>query len=155
MGLTETLLHRWQEEHEATLRVLRALPEEHRNWRPHDLSTPLGELARHLVASQRGFLYRLLGREVPRLAMPPRLADLVGISEDFHREGVEALQNWTEAEWLEEVEFAGRRRRRLDAFLEMLGHESHHRGQLTVYLRLLEVPVPSTYGPTASMPQPP
>ena len=56
-----------------------------------------------------------------------------------------------EAWWLSEVPFFDVRRERVWVFWRRVLHTAHHRTQLTVYLRLLDRPVPATYGPTADV----
>jgi uncharacterized damage-inducible protein DinB len=53
--------------------------------------------------------------------------------------------------WLEKVNFFDTKRERIWVFWRRVLHSAHHRTQLTVYLRLLNKTVPSTYGPTADV----
>jgi uncharacterized damage-inducible protein DinB len=57
----------------------------------------------------------------------------------------------SEADWLTEAAFFGVQRQRIWIFWRRVLHSAHHRTQLTVYLRLLDRAVPSTYGPTADV----
>ena len=61
------------------------------------------------------------------------------------------LAGLSEAEWLENRDFFDVRRERIWIFWRRVLHSAHHRTQLTVYLRLLNNTVPSTYGPTADV----
>lgn len=150
-------------EHElaTTRRLLERVPDEHLDWRPHERSMSLGELATHvanLVRWQVGMVqldeYDFATAPLPMKAAENRDALL----RTFDR-NVEALraaleevddealrQPWT----LRSGEQVLQQRPRA-AMLRGLGisHIVHHRGQLSVYLRLLDVPLPPIYGPTA------
>lgn len=145
----------------ATRRVLDRVPQEHLDWTPHPKSTPLGKLAGHIVDTHRLLLTVMDTSELdfaanppPRVAtdsasgmlaafdeIAPRLtATIQGASE-------EALEETWTLRVGEQVFFTTPKVVTLRSF--GFSHIAHHRAQLTVYLRLLDVPVPSVYGPTA------
>lgn len=141
--------------------MLERVPAEHLDWQPHPKSMTLGRLAGH-VAELPSWLNRILdadefdlaaNRSQPFVAADPaallaffdeRLAagrTTLGLAPD------EALQQ----PWIFR---AGERVISQDSRYQMvrhwmLNHQIHHRGQLSVYLRLLDVPVPGMYGPSA------
>jgi uncharacterized damage-inducible protein DinB len=145
----------------ATRRVLERVPLDRAEWRPHARSMSLGQLAQH-VASLPGAIAKMADLETLDAATvdfrPPQAAsteELLATHDEgvaFARGYLEALseerggQPWTLTQG-DQVLFSVPR----IALLRMLAfnHVYHHRGQLTVYLRLLDVPVPSVYGPTA------
>lgn len=145
----------------ATRRVLERVPAEHLGWRPHPRSMSLGQLAHHVatipgniagLAAQDGFdaaqarfepeqaasCEALLAAHAASLAQAREL--LAGLDEE------RASETWRLTHGEREV-FAMPRL----AVLRTLAfnHLYHHRGQLTVYLRLLDVPVPVVYGRSA------
>lgn len=148
-------------EMQMTRRVLERVPSDKVQWKPHQKSFPLGHLAQ-LVARMPGWFPQML-KETEL-----NLANAVGYTfettetllDTFDRnvqEAHEALQRVTgdalDVMWSlkagPDMLFSMRRR---DVARQTLNHLIHHRGQLTVYLRLLDVPVPRIYGPTADEP---
>ena len=126
--------------HEAALtrRVLEAVPDHQWDWKPHDKSMSLRQLAGHL-ANLLGWIH---GMTIDEL-------DFAVAEKDFKLEGKEddfLLAPWTMRRG-EKVFMTMPRHEAIRSWL--IHHPVHHRGQLTVYLRLLDLPVPATYGPTA------
>jgi uncharacterized damage-inducible protein DinB len=159
MAIAQALLQELEQEAHATRRVLERVPDAHLDWRPHPKSYSLGQLALHIA--QVPGMVAALAMESP--ARPPefvqeraqRAADLVpALNESLGRAHatLSAASDETMSETWRLV--AGSRELLAMprvAFLRaiMLNHWYHHRGQLTVYLRQLNVPVPSVYGPSA------
>ena len=122
-------------------------------FRPHPRSNAVLDILKHQLLSERRFFAEFLGlpEPAPSAILPGeqtvdayslRLAELAAPRLDF-------LAGRDEAWWLEPVNFFDVQRQRIWIFWRRVLHSAHHRTQLTVYLRLLEKPVPSTYGPTA------
>ena len=144
-----------------TRRVLARVPEEHLAWRPHPKSLSLGQLAQH-VAAIPGAIARICAQDGMDAAgrsflpdPPPSAASLLPTLEGSVTHAKEFLAGLTE-------EAAGAPWRLTAGEREMLtvprislmrslalNHWYHHRGQLCVYLRLLDVPVPVVYGRSA------
>lgn len=149
----------FDQEMDATRRLLERVPTEKGEWKPHEKSFPLGHLAQ-LVSWMPDWIRNTLRERELDLAtaglsysFEPTEA-LVRRLDETARAARSALQEVTGeelgVEWSlrhgEHVVFAAPRR----AVVRMhLNHLIHHRGQLTVYLRLLDVPLPPIYGPTA------
>lgn len=150
-----------------TRRVLERVPEEHLGWKPHEKSMTLGALATHLanLPFWGTTTLRTDGLDIAATPLPPQppatsRAELLGFQEQRAAELREALGEADEARLGQEWTF----RRGEHVILRMprvavlrtmmISHMAHHRGQLSVYLRLLDVPVPSVYGPTADEPSP-
>ena len=124
-------------------------------FRPHPKSSSVGEIMQHQLLSERRFFGEFLGtQEVPPAqvlpgAMEPnayavRLVELA-------RPRLTYLAGQSSAWWYETVPFFDVRRERIWVFWRRVLHTSHHRTQLTVCQRLLELPVLPTYGPTADV----
>jgi uncharacterized damage-inducible protein DinB len=154
----DPILNELREEVPAVRRVLERIPGDKLGWKPHSKSRSLGELATH-VAQIPGMAERVANHDefTPNLAPVP-VGSIEEIREAFEcnvRLAEELLTNMTEQQALAEwrLVFKGKEVFRLPraAVLRkvMLNHLYHHRGQLSVYLRLLDVPVPMVYGPTA------
>ncbi|MEO8503597.1 MAG: DinB family protein [Acidobacteriota bacterium] len=148
----------------ATRRVLERVPDDRFDWQPHAKSMTMGQLAIHVARLPGRFALVLAmdGLEivppVPPPAPPPAIATSAALLEEFDR-GVAAAQAFLAG--LTEETASGPWRMthtgrevftlpRLAAFRRLLlNHTYHHRGQLTVYLRLLDVLVPAVYGRSA------
>lgn len=147
-----------------TRRLLARFPAEHAHWRPHPRSTSLAGLATHL-AWLPAFAELILGAPEVDAADVPVVPDaatapdaLLALHDTQVTAALCALatsdvalldEPWTLRHG-EHVLRTGRRGRVLRELL--VSHAAHHRGQLTVYYRLLGVPVPSVYGPSADEP---
>ncbi len=160
MTIAEGLLDELEQEAHTTRRVLERIPEAHLSWKPHPRSMSLGELALH-VATVPGNVAELVAqpvmREPPKFIQEPAktAAELVPALNDSVARARRALGPMDDgamsATWRMmdgERELMAMPRVAL-ARAVMLNHWYHHRGQLLVYLRLLDVPVPSVYGPSA------
>jgi uncharacterized damage-inducible protein DinB len=161
--MTLTQLFRSELEHEAktTRRHLERLPDEHFAWRPHVKSFTAGGLASHIVTCV-SLAETVLGSEEldvdPAAYQPYRAGSARELLEAFDRHvarGLELLAATNDeglaTPW--RLKFRGVlrfERPRAVVFRDFtLSHLVHHRGQFTVYLRLLDIPVPGSYGPTA------
>lgn len=150
-----------EQEAATTRRVLERIPADKLSWKPHPRSMPLGQLAMH-VATIPGGISRLA--QVDEFEVnPANFAPPVPESAEQILAALDASVK-TAQEYLGEVSESsalGTWRAKANgkevmclprvAMLRalMLNHWYHHRGQLSVYLRLLEVPVPTIYGPSA------
>ena len=160
MALIDGLLKELEEEAIATRRVLERVPDNQLAWRPHQKARTLGELALHVATVPGGvaeFVASPSPAQAPQFTDPsPRNAsDLIPALEESITKAKAALARLDDAAVLETWRlmqgdrelFAVPRMAMLRSV--MLNHWYHHRGQLTVYLRALDVPVPSIYGPSA------
>ena len=160
MKMIDGLLAELEQEAATTRRVLERIPQDHLSWRPHPKSMSLGQLALH-VATVPGNVAELAAMD--RIPEPPSFvqaeaattAELVPSLADSVARARRALGAFDDARmgatW--RLQSGGKDIMAMPrvAFVRavMLNHWYHHRGQLLVYLRLLNLPVPSVYGPTA------
>ncbi|MDH3734294.1 MAG: DinB family protein [Gemmatimonadota bacterium] len=143
-----------------TRRMLASVPDDRLDWQPHEKSWPIGGLARHISnlpmwATMVLVMDELdLSRPIPPSEPPSSIAEVLEIF-DRNRLGLEAAlgeatDEGLQAMWTlrkgEHVVMSAPRA----VVLRQAGisHMIHHRGQLSLYLRLLDVAVPETYGPT-------
>jgi uncharacterized damage-inducible protein DinB len=144
----------------ATRKTLERFPDGKGAWRPHEKSRPIGELAAH-VAQIAGLGIAILetdeldGAKRPPLPQLNSVAELLALFDPLAarlRQAVAAADLATlERPWTlrrGDRVFLSRPKRSLMRTM-MINHLIHHRAQLGVYYRLLGVPVPITYGPTA------
>lgn len=164
MGIGEPLAAELKQEAATTRRLLERVPEDKLDWKPHEKSMALGRLAGH-VAELTGLLRAVLGADELDFASgeykPLNTTSVAEILEKFDKNianGIEGLNGLEDARAFEkwrlrngdQVIFEGPRVVIVRGLV--LNHVIHHRGQLSVYLRLLDVPLPSIYGPTADAP---
>ena len=164
MKLTELFADEVVREGALTRRALERVPEGRDDWKPHDKSMPLGRLAM-MLAGMPGWLSIIVEKDEFDLNPPG------GGSSSFARElktnkdlletldtgieGARAALSSTTEEHLQKpwrLLVAGNvvaEKPRHVMLRDSINHLSHHRGQLTVYLRLNDVPLSSLYGPTA------
>jgi uncharacterized damage-inducible protein DinB len=154
------LLQELEQETQTTRRVLERVPDNQLTWRPHEKARTLGELAMH-IAIVPGAVAELIASPSP--AQAPQFSDpvlksaseLLPTLEQSIANAKKILGSMDEAAFNEtwrmmmgdrEI-FAIPRAALLRSI--MLNHWYHHRGQLSVYLKQLDVPIPSIYGPSA------
>jgi len=154
------MLQELEQEAQTTRRVLERVPENQLAWRPHPKARTLGELALH-VAIVPGAVAELIGSpspaQVPQFTDPvlKSAAELIPALDESIAKAKKVLGAMNDAALMatwrmmqgERELFAVPRAALLRSI--MLNHWYHHRGQLSVYLRELDVPIPSIYGPSA------
>ena len=160
MKIIDTLLAELEQEAQSTARVLERVPQEHLSWRPHAKSFSLGQLALH-VATIPGTIAQLVAMDTvsgpPAFVQPEAAtaAELVPALKAGIAQARETLGGLDDAAMMATWRLkVGDREimampRAAVARMIMLNHWYHHRGQLLVYLRMHDVPLPSVYGPTA------
>ena len=159
MAIIEGILQELDQEANTTRRVLERVPGDQLGWRPHKKARTLGELALH-VASTPGAVATLASQseiQAPdfRDASPTSAAELIPALDESIATAKRVLGSMDDAT----VNGMWRMKRNGHDVIAMpraallrsimLNHWYHHRGQLSVYLRELGVPIPSIYGPSA------
>jgi len=159
MSMTNALLQEFENEAGTTRRVLERVPEDKLSWKPHPKSMSLGVLALHVAASP-GVICGWADEGVTQFKgeaspTPSSTDEILAAHDKSVAEARATLQssddnrllttNWKLRAGGQVVSDAPRH----VALRDMLNHLAHHRGQLTVYLRLLGATVPAVYGPSA------
>ncbi len=157
------LLEQFEAELRLSLDMLRAVPADGLDWRPHADSFSLGRLAMH-VASIPGWVPALatapdydMGAGGPGPTVPVSRDDILAKFDDAAARGLAALSALDEARlresWslLRQGELVATMSRGEAIARYVIRHLVHHRGQLSVYLRLRGVPLPPLYGDSADM----
>lgn len=160
MSRIQEIADQLNEEIPATEKMLSRIPDDKLDWKPHERSMSLGQLAGH-VADMYGWFDFVVGRDKLDFAEPydyPQQFDsatLVAYLKKRVEDSQNTLKNAASDDVLEETWTL----RNGDQVLwedkkkvvvrSTFGHIAHHRGQLAVYLRLLDIPVPAIYGPSA------
>ena len=159
--ITEPMLNEFREEAATTKCILERVPANKLAWRPHEKSMSIGQLAIH-IAMVPGAFARIIKADSFDVAqakfVPPQPKAVDEIHSAFAqsvRDVEECLSSMSDqtaqAGWrlmVREKQISERPRASVLRSL-MLNHWYHHRGQLSVFLRMLDVPVPVIYGPSA------
>ncbi|MDT4895514.1 MAG: hypothetical protein QOH25_591 [Acidobacteriota bacterium] len=160
MKLTELILAELQQEAVTTRKMLERVPQESFTWKPHEKSMELGRLAAHVANLFGTWMKASLSQDEFNLSdsQPSGEESVASILEAFDRHvagATELLKTLPD----ERLFTMWRLKRGEQVLFELprwavirsmvLNHIIHHRGQLSVYLRLQNVPLPPVYGPTA------
>jgi len=160
MPLADAILAELDREGKSTVKILERVPSAKLDWRPHAKSRSLGELAWHIANLPANAVRMLRERRLEvGSARPPALPPGETDFGDAFQRNLETLRNvlgeTSDAVLMERFSFT-RQGEPVVSFPKLgmlrtvlLNHCYHHRGQLTVYLRLLDVPVPAIYGRSA------
>ena len=164
MTIAQSMLPEFDHEMSTTRSLLERVPDEQAAWRPHGKSTALGDLATHLVGLASWAVPVLTQPELdlnppggPGFKLPAftSTADLLQQFDGNVRAAREQIARTTDADLMVpwSLKSAGHAIFTMPRVSVMrmffMNHIIHHRGQLSVYLRLNDVPLPSIYGPTA------
>jgi uncharacterized damage-inducible protein DinB len=167
MTIAQSILPEFDHEMATTRSLLERVPDAQPDWKPHTKSMPLGGLAIHLANIPSWSVMTLTESELdfnppggtpwepPKFESTPATLKTFDQNVANAREVLaatsdeEIMQSWTLKNG-GQILFTLPRVAVLRSFV--MNHIIHHRGQLSVYLRLLDVPLPSIYGPTADTP---
>ena len=158
MSIAEQLLPEFDQEMASTRRVIERVLDDDPNWKPHPKSFSIAHLAQ-LIVWMPGWIGQTLTSTELDLAEGVGYSNesteaLLKLFDENVRSTREAITRSTDADYAVpwslkmrgEVMFT---MPRAVVVRQHISHLSHHRGQMTVYLRLRDVPIPSIYGPTA------
>jgi len=161
MAYKDSLIAELKYESDLTRKMLERVPVENGSWKPHDKSMTLGRLATH-VAEIPHWISRIITVDdwdfAERGFSSPVAATKQELMKTFHdklQQAIADLETMSDEDfnktWI--VRRGDQMRREMPKKVAVRGwgfsHLVHHRGQLSVYLRLLNVPVPGMYGPSA------
>lgn len=152
------LLPEFDQEMATTRRLIERVPTEKGEWKPHPKSFSVGHLAQ-LLAWMPGWFTNALTQRALDMSTAPKYSyekteDLLALFDKNVAEARAAIAAASDADYEEmwSLTAGGRTLMTLPrraVIRQNMSHVSHHRGQMSVYLRLLDIPVPSIYGPTA------
>lgn len=160
MAIKDAFLVEFDHEMRTTRKLLERVPDAQLAWKPHAKSMSLGELATHLanIPHWSGPILKQLAFNLAdspgHMAAFTSRADFIRHFDETTRAARPAI-DISDAEWTaiwslkngEHEVFAAPRAAAFRAFV--MNHSIHHRGQLSVYLRMQNVPLPAMYGPSA------
>lgn len=163
MLLKKLFLAQLDREAAASRRAVERVPEGRADWKPHEKSMELGKLA-SLSATMPGWIVLMLEQDELVLDDPasakfrtqpvPTRAELIKLLDENVAKARKALEETTEAHMMTpwRLVLGGQallEQPRHEVVTDTFSHLAHHRGQLTVYMRLLGASVPAIYGPSA------
>ncbi len=163
MPINEAFIAELEMESKATNKILERIPIEKPDWKPHAKSTPIGRLSTH-VAELPGWTTMTLTTselDFTKMDYKPSSAkttsELLEIFEKNSAKAKDSLKNAKDADFAEPWTLRNGEQvfftlPKIQVIRMSFNHLYHHRAQLTVYLRLLDVPLPGIYGPTADEP---
>jgi uncharacterized damage-inducible protein DinB len=164
MNLIDAIVMELSQEAATTRRLLERIPAQHLTWKPHEKSMTMGRLATH-IAEISDWVSTILdkdGFEIGASNYTPQTAGTVAEVLSMFDKNVPMAEAAIRRQTLDRLSATWRLTKQGQVLLEMprmgmirtllLNHFIHHRGQLSVYLRLKDVPLPSIYGPTADTP---
>jgi len=164
MAFKDTILPEFDMEMDNTRRTLERVPDDKFSWKPHDKSGTLGWMAGHIAnlpfwavmtMKQESLDLAPASGAGPQMPKPSNRKELLEVFDKHRAEARAALVAADDAAYTKPwaLLMSGRelfREPRAAVLRRMVfNHMIHHRGQLTMYLRLLNVPVPGLYGPSA------
>lgn len=163
MSLAESMLAEFEEQAPVTRRFLERLPEDRLTWKPHEKSMSAGQLALHIARAPGGSVRFVQQNpaQAPNfnnVPEPSSLQEILGVFEESIAAVRSLLPQFSDAAMQETWRMVQGERELLTIpraqFLRdiMLNHCYQHRGQFSVYLRLLNVAVPASWGPSADEP---
>jgi uncharacterized damage-inducible protein DinB len=146
------LLDTYASETNKVIAVWQCFSPEDLDFHPHQKSSTVQDILKHQLLSERRFFGEFVGTPEPPpadvLPAPLELDACIARMEELARPRLLFFAGRTAKWWMEQVPFFGDSRERIWVFWRRVLHTCHHRSQLAVYLRMLNKPVPSVYGPT-------
>ncbi len=160
MSIQKTLSIELEREKDHTLRMLNVLPNEHFGWKPHEKSMSVGELSNHIV-ELHNWVSIVFNKDVfdfntdYRPSTSTTKEELIKILENGFEENIKVINSLSDENYFStwtlkagDHVIAAMPKAGAIRFI-VTNHLIHHRGQLSVYLRMLNIPVPGIYGPSA------
>ncbi len=157
MSISSTFIPEYEEEMKTTRRLLERVPDDKADWKPHPKSFSMAHLAQ-LVARMPGWITQIMRETRLDLSGAPAYSNesTPKLLAEFDRHVAEARAalGARDEDFMVPWSLASGERvfmtlPRVAVVRQTINHLVHHRGQLSVYLRLVDVPLPSIYGPTA------
>jgi uncharacterized damage-inducible protein DinB len=161
MSIKAAFISELKQEASLTKKMLERVPLDNKEWKPHEKSMTIGRLATHNAENLRwvGFVLGTDIFDISSVTGPPLTAssqqELLEVFQGHLDRAMAGLENATDEDFDKIWTFAKAGHtvyqlpKRVAIRTMAFNHMIHHRAQLSVYLRLLDVPVPGMYGPSA------
>lgn len=142
----------WKYETESTVKIFSSVTESTRIKHIHENVRSLERLSWHLTQTitEMGHRAGLFSSDLLELTpVPETAASIVEIYIDYSEQIAKSVNlKWTDSSLTDQVEMYGERWSKGTVLRVLINHQSHHRGQMTVIMRMLGLPVPGIYGPS-------
>jgi len=156
----EMLLQSWNREYLTTLKVLKAYPQDRQDYKPHEKARSAKELAWVFHGEEATFVPGVITGKIDFTKYPKTPAtfkETISEYEKTHKNFMEQIRDTSDEELNKKMKFmAGPKTfielRKIDILWMSIQDLIHHRGQFSVYLRIVGGKVPSIYGPSADEP---
>ncbi len=159
MAEKDMLISSWEREFQTTLKVLKAFPAHRKDFKPHEKARSAKELAWTFVMEEKTGIAGALSGKIDFQTSPPpvEMKDVIAEYEKIHKESVAQLKKLSDQDLNSTMKFPVAPKtmgdlRRIDVIWATITDMIHHRGQFSVYLRMVDGKVPSIYGPSADEP---
>lgn len=147
----EDFIKDWEQETQGTLKILSAITESTRKEKIHADVRSLGRIGWHLTQTltEMGHKAGLFTEDELEHILPPlEYKELISLYQEYCGMFVNAVRSkWTDSSLLDQVAMYGEQWEKGKVLRIVLAHQSHHRGQMTVIMRMLDLVVPGFYGP--------
>lgn len=148
----DDFLKDWTNEESGTLKLYACITDETKPVKIHEQVRSLERLAWHLTQTitEMGCSAGLFEKDALHgLPIPETMAEIIANYQDYSRLLMRAVPlKWTDSALADEVPMYGESWKKGDILKVMIMHQTHHRGQMTVIMRMLGLPVPGLYGPS-------
>ncbi len=152
----ELILSTMAAEMKNTMKVIAAIPESGKGYRPDPKSRNANDLAWHIIYEDVTFLNMIADMKIemkPAPPPPPRIAEILKYYEENFPKAIKRVRDMTPEQLMTPVPFFGFMNQPVFQYLMLVNnHSVHHRGQLSTYLRPMRSRVPSIYGGSADEP---
>ena len=141
----------WAYESQATMKVLNNITDESLNQKVYDDGRTLGILAWHLVTSLQSMPAHagILPQTAPNTDVPKNAKTIVAEYNKASEVLINALaEKWTDESLKDEIQMYGQTWKKGNVLTSIILHQTHHRGQITVFMRQAGLKVPGVYGPS-------
>ncbi|MCK5032446.1 MAG: hypothetical protein KAS18_02405 [Calditrichia bacterium] len=147
----EDFVNDWQSEADFTLKIFSSIPDEKKSKKVHDNIRTLDRLAWHITQTLTEMPFRAAIVEKDYLDKKPIPASFSEISDFYKKHSDELIRmlidKWSALDLTEKIEVYGQKWERRKILSVLVKHQAHHRAQMTVIMRLLDIKVPGIYGP--------
>ncbi len=141
----------WQTEAESTQKLFAAIPDDKKSEKIHDNIRTLDRLAWHITQTLTEMPFRasILDEDyLDKKAIPATFAEISENYKTYNDELIKLLKDkWSTLDLTEKIEVYGQKWERFKILSVLVKHQAHHRAQMTVIMRLLDIKVPGLYGP--------
>ena len=148
----EDFIEDWKSEESATLKIFACIPDNNKSERVGQNIRSLGRLAWHITQTLTEMPFRagiIKDDTLENLPIPERFDEIIRVYKKHSAELINQIgEKWTDAGLMEKIDMYGQQWERRKILSVLIFHQTHHRAQMTVLMRLQNLSVPGIYGPS-------